>query len=125
MMAKIFKFDASRRKGGSTDSEQFNQSRGHSGGLGRDAERFARSSIRGVGRTSVYAAALMASLACYSLVHSFVSDKTPGWFLVIGMFAFTLLIWFVLERGFGIYLWRRPPYRRSRRRWFKQAPRRE
>ena len=34
-MAKIFQFEASRRKDGSTDLERFNQSRGHSGAHGR------------------------------------------------------------------------------------------
>ena len=99
-MAKIFKFDASRRKGGSTDSERFNQSRGHSGAHGRQPLFTRRgktvlpsvgSVLRSVGRKFVYTAALMASMACYCLVGPSVSDEATGFILVNGMIAFTLL----------------------------------
>jgi hypothetical protein len=84
-------------------------------GLGREARRF----IRGLGRRGVYVGAILLTFVLFSRTEPFLltlglSQTADGWILLLGGFAFAALIFFVLERLFGVYLSGRPRFRRKR-----------
>jgi hypothetical protein len=92
---------------------------------GREARRFGR----GLGRNGVYFIAMLITFGGFYLVEPYVQhfqlfQDGLGWFLVIGMFVVSALIFFFVERGFGVYLWGRPQYEFFRRKRASEAPRR-
>jgi hypothetical protein len=94
-------------------------------GLGREARRFIRGLVRSLGRKGVYCVALLLTFVLFSRTEPFLrtlglSQTADGWILLLGGFAFAAVIFFVLERLFGVYLWGRPRFRRKQPR---EAPR--
>ena len=88
-------------------------------GLGREARRFIRGLVRSLGRKGVYSVALLLTFILFSRTEPFLrtlglSQTADGWILLLCGFAFAALIFFVLERLFGVYLWRRPRFQRKR-----------
>jgi hypothetical protein len=95
----------------------------------REARRFFGVSGRGLARSGVYLIAMLITFGGFYLVDPYVKhlqlfQDGLGWFLVIGMFAVSALIFFLMERGFGVHLWGRPQYRFYRRKRAGEAPHR-
>src|SRR5260221_5920847 len=47
-----------------------------------------------------------------------------GLIILVGILAVAALIFFILERVFGVYLWRTPRHESFRHKWASEAPRR-
>jgi hypothetical protein len=82
----------------------------------REARRFF-----GVGRRTAGEAVFIIAMIVVSAVY-FAAER--GLIILVGILAVGVLIFFILERAFGVYLWRRPRHEFYSRERAGEAPRR-
>jgi hypothetical protein len=86
--------------------------------------RMARREVRrffGVGRRIAGEAVFIIAMIVVSAVY-FATER--GLIILVGILAVAALIFFILERVFGVHLWRRPRHEFFRHKRVSEAPRR-